>query len=69
MKLVLSIAGAVALAIVGVALAGSAGTAYSYRATLAPGGEVPKPKAPVGTHDTKATTRFELVYEALQASA
>ena len=27
-------------------------------------------ETPVGTHDTtKATTRFELVYEALQASA
>ena len=58
-KLVLSIAGAVALAIVGVALAGSAGTAYSYRATLAPGGEVPKPKAPAGARGVFTATVTE----------
>ena len=58
-KLVLSIAGAVALAIVGVALAGSAGTAYSYRAALAPGGEVPKPKAPAGARGVFTATVTE----------
>ena len=59
MKLVLSIAGAVALAIVGVALAGSAGTAHSFRATLAPGGEVPKPKAPAGARGVFTATVTE----------
>ncbi len=58
-KLVLSIAGAIALVIVGVALAGSAGSAYSYRAVLAPGGEVPKPKAPAGARGVFTATVTE----------
>ena len=47
-KLFLSVAAAAALGIAGVAVAGSIGSTHSYRATLAPGAEVPKPKAPAG---------------------
>jgi len=58
-KLVLSIATAVALAIAGVAVAGSAGKTYTYRATMSPGGEVPKPKAPVGAKGVLTATVTE----------
>jgi hypothetical protein len=58
-KLVLSIATALALAIVGVALAGSAGKTYTYRATMSPGGEVPKPKAPAGAKGVFTATVTE----------
>ena len=58
-KLALSIATVVALAIVGVALAGSASRTYTYRAALSPGGEVPKPKAPAGARGAFAATVTE----------
>ena len=45
-KIVSLVAAAVALAVVGVALASSAKTVYTYRSVMAPGAEVPKPKAP-----------------------
>jgi len=45
-KIVSTVAAAVALATVGVALASSANTVHNYKSALAPGAEVPKPKAP-----------------------
>lgn len=58
-KLALTIAAAVALAIVGVALAGSSGGFYTYRAAISAGGEVPKPKAPVGANVVFTATGAE----------
>jgi hypothetical protein len=58
-KLALSIATAVALAIVGVALAGSAARTSTYRAAMSPGGEVPKPKAPAGAKGAFSATVTE----------
>jgi hypothetical protein len=59
MKLVLSIATGAALAIVAVALAGSAATVYTYRAAMSPGGEVPKPKAPAAAKGVFTATVTE----------
>jgi hypothetical protein len=39
---------AVALGVVGAAVAGSAKSVFTYKATLAPGVEIPKPNAPAG---------------------
>ena len=61
-KLALSIATALALAVVGAALAGSvasAGSTHSYRATMNPAGEVPKPKAPAGAKGAFTATVTE----------
>ena len=60
-KFVLYAASATALAVAGaalagVALAGSAGSTHSYKATLAPGAEVPKPKAPAAAKGTFTAT-------------
>ena len=60
-KFVLYAASATALAVAGaalagVALAGSAGSTNSYKATLAPGAEVPKPKAPAAAKGTFTAT-------------
>ena len=59
MKLALSIATGAALAIVAVALAGSAGTVYTYRAAMSTGGEVPKPKAPAAAKGVFTATVTE----------
>ena len=60
-KFVLYAASATALAVAGaalsgVALAGSASSTHSYKATLAPGAEVPKPKAPAAAKGTFTAT-------------
>ena len=72
---VLAVAGVIA----GVALAGSAGSTHSYRATLAPGAEVPKPKAPAGASGaftatvtasgSTRTIRWKLTFKGLTGKA
>ena len=82
-KLVLYAATACALAVAGVAagvaLAGSAGSTHSYKATLAPGAEVPKPKAPaaaggvftatVTSSGSTRTIRWKLTFKGLSGKA
>ena len=45
-KIVSLVAAAVALVVVGIALAGSAKVVHTYKSAMVPGAEVPKPKAP-----------------------
>ena len=62
-KLALSIATALAFAVVGAALAGSVasvGSTHSYRATMTPAGEVPKPKAPARAKGAFTATVTEI---------
>jgi hypothetical protein len=83
-KTVLLAAGAVALAFAGVAFAGfatksSSGSTYTYRASMAPGGEMPKPKALAGAKGTFAasvtvagtvrTIRWKLSFSGLTGKA
>jgi hypothetical protein len=83
-KLVLYAATACALAVAGVflagvAVAGSAGSNHSYKATLAPGAEVPKPKAPaaargvftatVTSSGSTRTIRWKLTFKGLSGKA
>jgi hypothetical protein len=63
-KTVPLVTGAVALALAGVALAGvatagSAGSVYTYRATLAAKSETPRPKAPAGARGVFTATVTE----------
>ena len=77
-RLVGVLAGAVALAVVGAALAAST-TTYSYRATLGPKGEVPAPNAPakaagvftatVTDKKGKASIRWTLTFHRLSGKA
>ena len=53
------VAGAVALVAVGVALASSAKTVYTYRSTLTAGSEVPKPKGAAGAKGAFTATVTE----------
>ena len=78
-KIVSLVATAVALAVVGVALASSAKTVYTYRSVMAPGAEVPKPKAPatakglftatVTENGSVRTIRWTLTFRALSGKA
>ena len=78
-KIVSLAAGAVALAIVGIALASSAKTVHNYKSALAPGAEVPKPKAPaaakglftatVTANGNVRTIRWILAFRGLSGSA
>jgi hypothetical protein len=78
-KIVSFAAAAVALAVVGVALAGSAKTASTYRSVMAPGAEVPKPKAPakakglftatVTADGSVRTIRWTLTFSGLSGKA
>ncbi len=70
---------AVALAVVGMALASSAKTVSTYKAALAPGSEVPKPKAPakakgqfnatVTADGSGRTIRWTLTFSGLSGKA
>jgi hypothetical protein len=78
-KIVSFAAAAVALAVVGMALASSAKTVSTYRAVLASGSEVPKPKAPgaakglfkatVTADGTARTIRWTLTFSGLSGKA
>jgi len=80
MTKILSLAtGAVALAVVGAALAGSVKTVSTYRSVMAPGAEVPKPKAPatakglftatVTENGSVRTIRWTLTFSGLSGKA
>lgn len=72
-------AAAVALAVVGAALASSAKTVYTYRSAMAPGAEVPRPKAPatakglftatVTENGNVRTIRWTLTFRGLSGKA
>jgi hypothetical protein len=78
-KLVLYAASVLALAVAGVAVAGLAGSTDSYKATLAPGAEAPKPKAPaaakgaftatVTSSGSTRTIRWKLTFTGLSGKA
>jgi hypothetical protein len=78
-KIVSTVAAAVALAIVGVALASSASTVHNYKSALAPGAEVPRPKAPatakgrftatVTANGNVRTIRWTLTFSGLSGKA
>jgi CHRD domain len=78
-KIVSLVAGIVALAVVGAALARSTTTVYTFKSTMAPGAEVPKPKAPatakggftatVTENGSVRTIRWTLTFRGLSGKA
>jgi hypothetical protein len=78
-KIVSFVAAAVALTVVGAALASSAKTVYTYKSVLASGAEVPKPKAPatargvftatVTANSNVRTIRWTLTFRGLSGKA
>ena len=78
-KIVPLAAAVAALAVIGVALAGSAKEIYTYKSALASGGEVPKPSAPAGAkgaftatvteNGTARTLRWKLTFQGLSGKA
>jgi hypothetical protein len=79
MKIVSLVAAAVALAVVGVALASSAKTVYTYKSAMTAGTEVPKPKAPatakglftatVTENGSTRTIQWKLTFSGLSGKA
>jgi CHRD domain-containing protein len=69
----------VALMLAGAALAATHGSTYSYKATMSPSGEVPKPKAPAGAKglftakavegSSSVTITWKLTYSGLSGKA